>query len=87
MQENERSSEEVRQESRREFISKCGRFGLTAPPALMILLSTAKRDYAVAGSYGGNPGKSWKPGKGLGDKNHDHWGPPGKYWKGPGKHG
>jgi hypothetical protein len=58
-------------DGRREFLKKCGRFGLTAPPTLMLLLSTAKRDYAVAGSFGG------KPGYGYGDKNHDHSGPPG----------
>lgn len=61
---------------RREFLKKCGRFGLTAPPTLMILLSTARRDYAVAGSYGGRPGKSghgWR-----GHHHHRHWGHPGR---------
>jgi hypothetical protein len=47
------------EESRRNFVEKCGRLALTAPPALALLLSTNGRNYAIAGSYApGNPGNN-----------------------------
>ena len=60
---------EVRQDetdaSRREMLTKIGRFAYVAP-ALAILAEPK-----LAGAYG------TRPGYGYGDSNHDHSGPPG----------
>ena len=58
-------------DDRRDFLKKCGTFAAVTPPAVTFLLSTSMSSKAIAASSG-------RPGKGWGDKNHDHWGPPGK---------
>jgi len=58
-------------DDRRDFLKKCGTFAAVTPPAVTFLLSTSMSSKAIAASSG-------KPGNGWGDKNHTHWGPPGK---------
>lgn len=36
--------------ARREFLKKCGKFAIVTPPAVTLLLSSARNNYAVAGS-------------------------------------
>lgn len=55
---------------RRAFLKQCGRYAAITPPAVTFLLSTSMSSKAIAASSG-------RPGNGFGDKNHDHWGPPG----------
>ena len=43
-------------EDRRRFIQNCGRFAVTVPPALTILLSTSLSSEAIAKSIGGGGG-------------------------------
>lgn len=59
------------EDDRREFLKKAGRFAVITPPAVTFLLSTSMSSKAIAASSG-------RPGKGLGDKNHAHSGPPGQ---------
>ena len=65
-------------DNRREFLKKCGRFAVVTPPAVTFMLSTSMSSKAIAQSAG-------RPGHGFGDKNHDHWGPPGLSTKGSNK--
>jgi hypothetical protein len=37
-------------EARRRFLRDCGKFALVTPPAVALLLSASKRNYAVAAS-------------------------------------
>ena len=41
-------------EARRLFLARCGKFALVTPPAMALLLSSTKQNYAVAGSGNGN---------------------------------
>lgn len=41
---------------RRDFLRTCGRFALTVPPAMTVLLSTSLTSPAIAQSVGGNNG-------------------------------
>ena len=49
------------QEDRRRFLQSCGRFAVTVPPAMTILLSTSLSSKAIAKSTGGG---GFKPDKG-----------------------
>ncbi|WP_340268435.1 hypothetical protein [Sphingobium mellinum] len=42
------------EEDRRVFLKSCGRFALTVPPAMTILLSTSLSSPAIAKSTGGH---------------------------------
>lgn len=42
-------------DDRRDFLKSCGRFALTVPPAMTILLSTSLSSPAIAKSTGGHP--------------------------------
>ena len=58
-------------EDRRRFIQSCGRFAVTVPPAITILLSTSLSSAAIAASTGGGgAGRDTGPGP-----NHDTGGP------------
>ena len=59
------------EDDRREFLRKAGRFAVITPPAVTFLLSTSMSSKAIAASSG-------RPGRGFGDTNHDHSGPPGQ---------
>lgn len=63
--------QERAEDDRREFLKKAGRFAVITPPAVTFLLSTSMSSKAIASSSG-------KPGRGLGDTNHAHSGPPGQ---------
>lgn len=43
-------------DDRRDFLKSCGRFALTVPPAMTILLSTSLSSPAIASSTGGDSG-------------------------------
>lgn len=43
--------------ARRDFLAKCGRLAVITPPAVTLLLSATSRNYAVAHSGFGEPGK------------------------------
>ena len=43
-------------EDRRRFLQSCGRFAVTVPPALTIMLSTSLSSTAIAASAGGGGG-------------------------------
>jgi hypothetical protein len=43
--------------ARREFLARCGRLAVITPPAVTLLLSATSRNYAVAHSGYGDPGK------------------------------
>lgn len=43
-------------EDRRRFLQSCGRFAVTVPPALTIMLSTSLSSAAIAASAGGGGG-------------------------------
>ena len=43
-------------EDRRRFLQSCGRFAVTVPPAITILLSTSLSSAAIAASSGGGGG-------------------------------
>ena len=43
------------EEDRRVFLKSCGRFALTVPPAMTVLLSTSLSSPAIAKSTGGRP--------------------------------
>lgn len=49
--------EDATEEARRDFIARCGRLALAAPPTLALLLTATDRGYAIAGSLG-NPGNN-----------------------------
>ena len=42
--------------ARREFLKSCGRFAVTVPPAMTVLLSTSLSSPAIARSVKGNNG-------------------------------
>ena len=54
--------------ARRAFLAKCGKLAVITPPAVTLMLSAASRNYAVAGSGFGDPGRPRHSGK-------DHDGP------------
>ena len=62
-----------RDEARRLFLARCGKFAVATPPTVALLLSTMDGNYAVAASGGGNGGGG-KPAvsddRGLGDDIH-----------------
>ena len=62
-------------EARRNFLMKAGKFAAVTPPAITLLLGTSLSSRAIAKSSGSKPGYGW------GDKNHDHYGPPGQLKK------
>lgn len=41
---------------RRDFLKSCGRFAVTVPPAMTVLLSTSLSSQAIARSVGGDTG-------------------------------
>jgi hypothetical protein len=43
-------------EDRRRFLQSCGRFAVTVPPAMTIMLSTSLTSAAIAASSGGGGG-------------------------------
>jgi hypothetical protein len=43
------------EDDRRSFLQTCGRFAITVPPAMTILLSTSLSSKAIAKSTGGGP--------------------------------
>lgn len=45
------------QDERRDFLKSCGRFALTVPPAMTVLLSTSLSSPAIAQSMGGGGGQ------------------------------
>lgn len=53
------------EDDRRDFIKSCGRFALTVPPAMTILLSTSLSSPAIAKSTGGRPKGNNGVGNGL----------------------
>jgi formiminotetrahydrofolate cyclodeaminase len=60
------------EQARREFLKNAGRFAVVTPPSIALLLGTSLNSPAIAASHG------VRPGNGFGDKNHLHFGPPGK---------
>jgi len=56
-------------EDRRRFLQTCGRFAVTVPPAMTIMLSTSLTSAAIAASSGGGGGGSSDGGKD--GKGHD----------------
>lgn len=42
-------------EDRRDFLKSCGRFAITVPPVMTVLLSTSLTSPAIAQSVGGRP--------------------------------
>ncbi|MCJ8159650.1 hypothetical protein [Sphingomonas sp. LaA6.9] len=44
-------------DDRRDFLKSCGKFALTVPPAMTVLLSTSLSSPAIAKSTGGGRGK------------------------------
>lgn len=71
-------------QARRDFLKKAGRFAVVTPPAITLLLGTSLNSRAIAhsagsGGKGGKGGKGGsRPGYGYGDRNHGHFGPPGR---------
>jgi len=59
-----------KRESRRKFLKTAGKFAVYTPPVLMMMSKASAN--VVAHSY------TCKPGRGLGDENHCHSGPPGQ---------
>lgn len=68
-------------EARRAFLMKAGKFAAVTPPAITLLLGTSLSSRAIAKSSGSHPKYNPKPGNGWGDKNHEHYGPPGQLKK------
>jgi hypothetical protein len=54
-------------EDRRRFLQSCGRFAVTVPPAITILLSTSLTSEAIAASGGGGGGGKTKGNNGVGN--------------------
>lgn len=54
------------EEDRRAFLKSCGRFALTVPPAMTVLLSTSLSSPAIAHSTGGRRKGGWHKGWGKG---------------------
>lgn len=54
-------------EDRRNFLKNCGRFAVTVPPAVTILLSTSLSSQAIAKSGGGGGGGGPKGNNGVGN--------------------
>lgn len=52
-------------DDRREFLKNCGRFAVTVPPAMTVLLSTSLSSPALAKSTGGKPKGNNGVGNGL----------------------
>ena len=46
-------TDKLAEEDRRSFLSACGKFAITVPPALTVLLSTSLASPAIAESGGG----------------------------------
>ena len=44
------------EDDRRKFLAACGRFAVTVPPAMTVLLSTSLSSSAIAASVGGDGG-------------------------------
>ena len=65
------------EDDRRVFLKSCGRFALTVPPAMTILLSTSLSSPAIARSTGGwyKGNNRYKGNNGVG--NGLDWWPPG----------
>ena len=61
-------------DDRRSFLKSCGRFAVTVPPAMTVLLSTSLTSEAIAKSTGGGGGGP-KGNNGVG--NNTGYGPPG----------
>lgn len=57
-------------ESRRKFLKKAGKFAVYTPPALMLMSQSGTKSFAKSWEY--------RPGRGYGDQNHHHYGPPGQ---------
>jgi hypothetical protein len=57
-------------EDRRRFLQTCGRFAVTVPPAMTIMLSTSLTSAAIAASSGGGGGGGSSDG-GKDGKGHD----------------
>jgi hypothetical protein len=63
-------------EGRRDFLAACGKFAITVPPAMTVLLSSSLSSPAIARSAGKREHKlrkagkwnNWKPGGGHGGK-------------------
>lgn len=55
-------------EDRRRFLQNCGRFAVTVPPAMTIMLSTSLTSTAIAASSGGGGGGSRGGDGGKGDR-------------------
>ena len=55
-------------ESRRKFLKTAGKFAIYTPPVLMVMSKASALEIH----------NSCKPGRGLGDTNHCHSGPPGQ---------
>jgi hypothetical protein len=53
-------------DDRRDFLKSCGRFALTVPPAMTVLLSTSLSSPAIAKSTGGYKGPKGNNGVGNG---------------------
>lgn len=47
---------DIATEDRRKFLQSCGKFALTVPPAMTMLLSTSLVSPAIAQTIGGDPG-------------------------------
>ena len=52
-------------EDRRDFLKSCGRFAMTVPPAMTLLLSTSLTSPAIAQSTGAGDGRGggWDTGR------------------------
>ena len=48
-------------EDRRDFLKSCGRFAMTVPPAMTLLLSTSLTSPAIAQSYGAGDERDERP--------------------------
>ena len=46
-------TEEQMRAARRKFLTSCGKFAVATPPAVALLLSASRQNYATAGSNGG----------------------------------
>lgn len=66
-----RKSEAEVIEARRQFLSACGKFAIATPPAVALLLSAAKRNYAVASSGTQQNGQHGHDDHGHDDHGHD----------------
>ena len=63
-------------DDRRDFLKSCGRFALTVPPAMTVLLSTSLMSPAIAQSTGGNLWPKRNNGVGNGPDPHRPGNPP-----------